>query len=195
MSYCFLDTETTGLDPDKDKILEIAWTFTDKHFNIIGVPRTFIVEHEASEWIEVWETLRENDYVYNMHEKSGLLASLEDGQYKSTYLDDIYEELKNDIEFAKAGLNDVHLAGFSVHFDKAFLIANDFGALFDTDSSERYFHHRMLDLSSFKLLCESSDIEVPKVDNLNPHRALSDVAETVTFARKAVIAIQEGAAL
>ena len=36
MTYCFLDLETTGLEPDADTILEIAWVFTDKHFNVLG---------------------------------------------------------------------------------------------------------------------------------------------------------------
>lgn len=182
MTYLFLDIETTGLNPTHDSILEIAWVFTDSEFNTVGVPRTFLVDQER--WSDTWFLLNDpsNMFVRNMHTESGLLAELANDDLPKYTLDAIYQTLEEDLEdHTKTGL--VHLTGRSVHFDKSFLLSEDFDRLFD-DQQPVSIHHRMLDLSSVKLMLQSCGIEKQfDVENTLPHRALQDVLADIGYAR------------
>lgn len=182
MTYCFLDIETTGLDPNEDCILEIAWAFTDEHFNLISAPQTYLVDH-YEDWSKVWTQLSGNEIPREMHTKSGLYADLRNPSNKLVPLDDVCLRLEKDLQQQSAdGL--IHLAGRSVHFDKSFLLANKFDVLFD-DSLPASFHHKIMDFSSVKLLLNSVGVDDKQfeVENLGPHRAVNDVLADIGFAR------------
>lgn len=174
MAYLFLDLETTGLDPKNDHILEMAWAVTDNEFNLLKGVMTFLVR--PFDWSAMWAAYRNAPTVVKeMHRRSGLSTDLlnrDEAHFAN--VDEIYERLMDDI----AWLEPVHLAGFSIHFDKAFMLENGFEDLFD-----RVIHHRMLDLSSVKMMLDSSDVHFKKADNSNPHRALADVHESIEQAR------------
>jgi len=183
MTYCFLDIETTGLDPLKDEILEVAWSFTDDYFNLASAPQNFLIEHEADAWANAWYRINGNEYVKAMHTDSGLLAELVNPDKPKHSLDDIYHRLEDQLsDLSVQGI--VYLAGRSVHFDKSFLLAEDFDALFD-DSQPISFHHRMLDLSAVNLMLASSGIDTSEIQvvNLKPHRAIHDVMADISYAR------------
>lgn len=190
MTYCFLDIETTGLDPLRDKILEISWMFTDDQFNVTYMPRTFLVDQE--DWQGTWHKLNSNMVVYNMHAMTGLLAALANDDTEKTTLDDIYDRLNSDLK--RESINGViHLAGRSVHFDKSFLIANSFHALFD-DSLKDSFHHRMLDLSAVNLMLASAGVDIEHLQIINslPHRAMHDIMADVQYAKNLRELLAEG---
>lgn len=183
MTYCFLDIETTGLDPLKDEILEVAWVFTDDQFNMASAPQNFLIKHEAEIWANGWDRINGNEYVKTMHAESRLLAELANPDKPKHSLDDVYHRLEQQLaERSVEGLT--HLAGRSVHFDKSFLLAESFDVLFD-DSQPISFHHRMLDLSAVNLMLASSGIDTSEIQvvNLNPHRAIHDVMADISYAR------------
>jgi oligoribonuclease len=171
--FAFVDIETTGLDPDTDSIIEIAWAFTDERFEIVGTPTSMLVEPRG--WDSFAAAMRNTPVVKAMHTRSGLLAEMD--RTNLTDLDDVAELLRGDIQ-ALPEHTSLHLAGFSVHFDRAFLEANGFRHLL-----VEHFHHRHLDLSATKLLLDSIGVPYDKPENLHPHRALSDVFESIHQAR------------
>lgn len=168
-AFCFLDIETTGLDPDRDEILEIAWVFTDAEFNRI-TSHQFLIEPD---WSRFAERVRDNQVVYHMHSQSGLLADLY--QDRLSNLDEVSEALLAD---AAQVPGKPHMAGFSVSFDRDFLRSKGLRSMI-----ERTFHHRLLDLSSMKLFLDTANVSYAKAGNPCPHRAMWDVSESIEQAR------------
>lgn len=181
MTYCFLDIETTGLDPDVDEILEVAWRFTDDHFQNAGLGVSYLVEQR--DWNRTWRQLNGNEFVHKMHADSGLLAELANDETTKHTLDEVYDLLTTDIRLLSVG-GLIHMAGRSIHFDRDFLIANDFTPLFD-DQQPVSFHHRVLDLSSVSMMLTSSGVDTTPLQTVvaKPHRALEDVNGDIEYAR------------
>lgn len=180
-----LDIETTGLDPNKDFILEIAWVVCDDQLNELTPRRSFIVEH-GDQWSEVFSRIRENKFVREMHQKSGLAGALM-GEH-SYPLELIEESLKSDLREAQSGrdLSDSnHLLGLSVQFDKS-MMQKHMPLVMPLEKGSAYntLHYRVYDLSSIKLAYEIAGIELPEIPaNENAHRAADDVEEVLNFAR------------
>lgn len=174
----FVDVENFGLDEVNDPPLEIGFTVTDLQLNVM---------HQAS-WLiwEDWyderrEELRERRdaggddgaaIVYNMHLGSGLWDEAKEHG-------DIIDWTQDDILawFDEIGLpKGLELCGSSVKFD--FNIIN-----FHMGKLIKYFHYRVIDISSLKVIAEKYDPEVAKAaKDLKPaklHRALSDLDDTI----------------
>src|SRR5690242_5378934 len=62
----WIDLEMTGLDPDRDSVLEIATIVTDKSLNILAEGPEFVIRHELAK-LEAMD-----DWNRNQHRKSGL---------------------------------------------------------------------------------------------------------------------------
>lgn len=187
--FAFLDIETTGLSPDDDHILEIAWLITDSKLETLTPLRSHISEHSQGEWQDIWSQLQSNEPVRHMHQESGLLNAIR--SQSAWPLSASALQFRDDIESARWQLGDhegtehsVHLAGLSISFDRDFLKKDPAWALFfDNDALGVSLHHRLLDLSSIKMFLTARGVPWDKALNSSPHRAANDVRETLDQAR------------
>ena len=153
----WVDLEMTGLEPEKDRILEVAAIATDMKLEEIA-------KYEAV--VKVDETLMKNRMVGNFWEKNkvareALIKQNESGRP----IKEIEKELIKFIDqnFAKG---DIYLAGNSIHQDRKFIER-------EMPELNKKLHYRMLDVSAWKIYFENAlDKKFIKPEN---HRALDDI--------------------
>ncbi|XP_041770495.1 oligoribonuclease [Anopheles merus] len=160
----WIDLEMTGLDVDKDRILEIACIVTDSKLNIIAKgPNIIINEPDA-----VLEGM--NSWCKDHHSKSGLIEAVK----KSTYSVDQAE--RDVLDFVKKYCPERRcpMAGNSIYMDRLFIMKY-------MPTLNEYLHYRVIDVSTVKELCKRWN---QNVYNSSPpkklaHRALDDIEESI----------------
>jgi oligoribonuclease len=172
MRFLWLDLETTGLDPDKDLVLEIAWQLTASndpfHFSTAG-PETEVIHHEGE---IVGRHLSEA--TWRMHGKSGLLAEVAAATKTLDEVEDQILEVVRDRAFAE---EPVHLAGSSIFFDKSFLKVH-------MPRLHARLHYRVLDVTSFYLVAQHYGLLSAQKKVVSTHRAVDDVKGSVRHLRE-----------
>jgi oligoribonuclease len=173
----WLHLETEGLDPSADRILEVAWKFTNQKLQAISHTKSEVV------WWDSYalDTKRWHEVVLEMHTESGLLKAL-DQKSMCVTLDVIEQAIINQMrsiaEQDKAGgpTTIFQLAGASVHFDKSFLKV-------DMPDLHEMLHHRVFDTSTLKTFFESIGMN-HDIMNQGQHRAANDLRECLEVARQ-----------
>ena len=152
----WIDLEMTGLDPAKDKILEVAAIATDMKLNEIA-------KYEAV--IKVDEKLIKSRMVGDFWEKNSATRDALIAQNKNGKLaKEVEKELLDYIDqnFGKI----IYLAGNSIHQDRKFIER-------EMPELDKKLHYRMLDVSAWKIYFENAlDKKFTKPEN---HRALDDI--------------------
>ena len=146
----------TGLEPDKDKILEVAAIATDMELNEVA-------RYEAV--IKVDEKLMKSRMVGDFWEKNqtsrdALIAQNETGKP----VQEVEEDLLKFID--KNCTKELYLAGNSIHQDRKFIER-------EMPELNKRLHYRMLDVSAWKIYFENAlKKKFTKPEN---HRALDDI--------------------
>ena len=160
----WVDCEMTGLDLDKDVLVEIAVLITDSQLNILGEGVDLVIKapQEALDGM--------NDFVREMHTSSGSITEIGGGVSHSEAEAQILEYLN---KYAP-GSGKSPLAGNSVSVDRTF-IARFLPAV------NEYLHYRTVDVSCIK---EIARRWYPKVYFAAPkktgnHRALGDIQDSI----------------
>lgn len=152
----WVDLEMTGLDPEKDKILEVAAIATDMDLNeiatyeaVIKVDENIIKERMVGEF---WER---NQDSYN-----ALVKQNQNGKSVQAVEKELLEFL--DQNFGK----EIYLAGNSIHQDRKFIER-------EMPELNKRLHYRMLDVSAWKIYFENALGQ--KFTKKDSHRALDDI--------------------
>jgi oligoribonuclease len=160
----WIDCEMTGLDLEKDVLVEIAVLVTDSDLNVIGEGIDLVIAATPEQLAGM------NEFVTQMHTNSGLITEIPTGSSVSAAEDLIIKYL----ESASTVAGKSPLAGNSVSVDRSF-IARDMPRLND------YLHYRTIDVSSVKELARRWNAKVyfnspAKIGN---HRALGDIQDSI----------------
>lgn len=159
----WVDMEMSGLEPDRDRILEVALIVTDKDLNTIAEGPVLVV-HQADAVLDAMDNWNKGT-----HGKSGLIDKV-----KASSLDDAAVEAQM-IAFMKEHVpaRTSPMCGNSICQDRRFM-ARYMPAL------EAYFHYRNLDVSTFKELAKRWKPGIMEgFKKQNKHTALSDIIESI----------------
>jgi oligoribonuclease len=159
----WIDMEMTGLNPDTDRIIEVALVVTDSGLNTVAEAPVWVVHQEDAvlEGMDSWNK--------STHAKSGLIdkvkaSTLTDGAVEAHALAFLREHVP-----AKAS----PMCGNSICQDRRFL-ARWMPAL------EDWFLYRNLDVSTLKELCRRWKPDLMKgIPKEGKHEALADVRESI----------------
>ena len=176
----WIDCEMTGLDIERDALIEIACLVTDGELNILDEGVDVIIKPPPEAVDQM------SDVVRTMHTTSGLLGELGQGVTVAEAQDIVLGYVRTHIKEPRR----VPLCGNSIATDRWF-IARDMPEL------DQYLHYRMVDVSSIK---ELSRRWYPRAYYASPpkhggHRALADITESVQelrYYREAVFVPQPG---
>ena len=176
----WIDCEMTGLDIERDALIEIACVVTDADLTLLDEGVDVIIKPPAEALAEMPDVVRE------MHTTSGLLAELPSGITIAEAQDIVLGYVRGHVPEAKK----VPLCGNSIATDRWF-IARDMPDL------DGYLHYRMIDVSSIKELARRW---YPRSYFASPakhggHRALADIRESVQelrYYRETVFVPQPG---
>lgn len=161
----WMDLEMTGLDPGRHVIVEIATLVTDDELQVAAVGPDLVVHATAEELDQM------DDYVREMHQRSGLLEAIESSTLS---LADAGQETLAFIREHVSQPRSVPLCGNSIGTDRRFLAAQ-------LPEIEEYLHYRSVDVSTIKELCRRwypetlSGLPAKQMT----HRALDDIRESV----------------
>ncbi|MER3452727.1 MAG: oligoribonuclease [Acidimicrobiia bacterium] len=160
-----MDLEMTGLDPEADRIVEIATLVTDDDLRILAEGPDLVV-HQPDEVLA-----RMDAVVREMHEKSGLLEAV---RSSTTTLE---EAGAATLAFIRAHVPEprtVPLCGNSIGTDRRFLAR----WLPEVDA---WLHYRSVDVSTVKELCRRwyPEVFAKRPNKKGGHRAMDDIRESV----------------
>ena len=158
----WIDLEMTGLDPEKEVILEIATIVTDSLLDIVAEGPSIAINYpeEVLRTMEAWSKCQ--------HEASGLVGKVKTSKYDCRRAEQ--ETLAFLSRYSEKGKSP--LCGNTVWQDRRFLIKH-------MPRLEEFFHYRNIDVSSLKELVRRWYPSLPFYQKKETHLALNDIRESI----------------
>ena len=159
----WIDLEMTGLDTQKDVIIEIATVITDSELNILAEGPVLAI-HQSDDILNAMD-----DWNTRQHGQSGLTARVKNSAITEA------EAERQTIEFLREFVpaNASPMCGNSICQDRRFLARC-------MPELEKYFHYRNLDVSTLKELAKRWKPEVANgIKKHGKHEALADIYESI----------------
>ncbi|GBG00920.1 oligoribonuclease [Azospira sp. I13] len=163
----WLDMEMTGLQPDHDRIIEMAMVVTDVNLEVLAESPVWVV-HQSDAVLDGMD-----DWNKNTHGNSGLIARV-----KASTTDEARVEAEALAFMAEwVPRRATPMCGNSIGQDRRFMARY-------LPTLEDYFHYRNLDVSTLKELCRRWAPEVAKgFTKVGLHTAVSDIHESIAELR------------
>jgi len=159
----WLDMEMTGLDPDKDRIIEVAIVVTDPQL-VTRAEAPVAVVHQPEAVLDAMD-----DWNKSTHARSGLIDKVK----ASTLTEAAVEEQLLAFLAQHVPARTSPMCGNSICQDRRFLARY-------MPRLEAYFHYRNLDVSTLKELAKRWRPDVAKgLNKQGKHEALADIYESI----------------
>ncbi len=159
----WIDMEMTGLDPDKDRVIEIATIVTNASLAIVAEGPVIAIRQADAvlEGMDSWNR--------DTHTNSGLIDRVRESDYdESSASAETIDFFKQHVEPENSPM-----CGNSVCQDRRFLYRW-------MPDVERYFHYRNLDVSSVKELCNRWAPQIAQgLKKKSTHQALQDIRDSI----------------
>ena len=158
----WIDLEMTGLDPDVDRIIEVAVLITDSELEIVAHGPELAV-YRTDEELSVM-----NSWNRNTHGGSGLIERVKASDIS------IAQAEQQVAEFIQAWTESgsAPLCGNSVHVDKRFMYR-------EMPSVVEWLHYRIVDVSTLKELAQRWYPDMEPFAKQERHRAMDDIRESI----------------
>lgn len=163
MNLIWVDMEMTGLDPDNDRIIEVAVVVTDSQLNVLAEGPVFAI-HQSD------ETLNKMDaWNKGTHGRSGLIDKVKASTFSEADAEEaLIAFLKPYVPAGKSPM-----CGNSICQDRRFMARG-------MPKLEAFFHYRNLDVSTLKELCRRWKPELSTgFKKHQKHTALADIIESI----------------
>lgn len=159
----WLDMEMSGLDPNTNRILEVAMVLTDAQLQVLAQSESWVV-HQTDEHLATMDAWNQST-----HGKSGLIGKVRASTLAEA---DVEQALLAQLQtWIPKGA--VPLCGNTIHQDRRFMQRY-------MPHLEAYFHYRNVDVSTVKELCRRWRPELLKgFVKRGAHTALADVLESI----------------
>ena len=158
----WIDLEMTGLDPENERIIEIATIITDSNLTIVAEGPNLVINQpkELMDNMDEWNT--------KQHGNSGLIKSV----LESSITEQAAEIETLEFISKYVGNKKSPMCGNTVSHDRRFLSKY-------MPRLESYFNYRHIDVSSFKETAVRWMNEAQVYEKKGSHRALGDIKESV----------------
>jgi len=162
-NLAWIDMEMTGLNPDSDRIIEMAMVITDSDLNTVAESPVLVVHQSDAilDGMDAWNR--------STHGKSGLIERVK----ASTLNEAEAEAIMLEFFMAHVPARISPMCGNSICQDRRFMARW-------MPKLEAHFHYRNLDVSTLKELAKRWKPEVAQsLKKHGKHEALADVYESI----------------
>jgi oligoribonuclease len=159
----WIDMEMTGLDPDKDRIIEVAAVVTDPDLTILAEGPVFAI-HQSDALLDGMDAWNKGT-----HGRSGLIDRVKASTVTEAQASaELITFLKKYVPAGKSPM-----CGNSICQDRRFMVRG-------MPELEAFFHYRNLDVSTLKELCKRWKPELAAgFKKHQMHTALADIIESI----------------
>lgn len=159
----WVDMEMTGLDPDTDRIIEVAVIVTDPVLNVLAEGPVFAI-HQPDDVLD-----RMDAWNKGTHGRSGLIDRVKGSTVTEADAEKaLIDFLKHFVQSGKSPM-----CGNTICQDRRFMARG-------MPKLEAFFHYRNLDVSTLKELCKRWKPEIAGgFKKHQKHTALADITESI----------------